>query len=349
LRKEGKEPHRHVLALRSWSTHVILVSRHSVSRRDAEILRRFCTEMSFDAVYHPWITAREANRFNLLPRAYYYEAACTVLHGKKRSEPESLLHREPPTDYRPYLFHFLKPGNIPRLLRAYGLRWLVSLEWSYALAVLAWIAAGAGGIILVGFPTAGYILLRRGTSRSPGFAPAIAYFFLIGAAYLFVEFVAVQRAEFVFRDRTFAAGVVVTAFLTASGLGSFLSRRAAAGKNILLVQVLTVAAVPAAGGFLVTGGGWLLTLPRAAACILVVGACVLCGGLMGTWFPLGMRALGRADLIPWAWAYNGAGSVLGMTLAGLVALEGGEWVVLGGAAAFYLGAALCFRLLPGER
>jgi hypothetical protein len=63
---------------------------------------------------------------------------------------------------------------------------------------------------------------------------------------------------------------------------------------------------------------------------------------MGIPFPLLLRQLGQthAELLPWAWAINGCGSVIAAPLATLLALGAGLSRVLLVASACYAVAAL---------
>jgi hypothetical protein len=63
---------------------------------------------------------------------------------------------------------------------------------------------------------------------------------------------------------------------------------------------------------------------------------------MGLPFPLGLGRVGHGPFLPWAWALNGAFSVVATPLANLLALERGFTVVLSAAALLYGVAALSF-------
>jgi hypothetical protein len=65
---------------------------------------------------------------------------------------------------------------------------------------------------------------------------------------------------------------------------------------------------------------------------------------MGMPFPLGLRSLHGADLIPWAWAINGCASVVSAVLAVVLAMHFGFTAVILMAATFY-----CFAALIGWR
>ncbi len=68
---------------------------------------------------------------------------------------------------------------------------------------------------------------------------------------------------------------------------------------------------------------------------------------MGIPFPSGLQLLSdrRSELVPWAWGLNGAASVLGATLATLLAVHFGFRVVVLASFAMYGSAALTVRRL----
>jgi predicted MFS family arabinose efflux permease len=84
------------------------------------------------------------------------------------------------------------------------------------------------------------------------------------------------------------------------------------------------------------GASTTVRIAIAAATVAPIGL------LMGTPFPTGIRRAGREDasLVSWAWAVNGAASVLGTTLTVLVSMT------YGFATSFFVGAsAYAFALV----
>jgi hypothetical protein len=80
--------------------------------------------------------------------------------------------------------------------------------------------------------------------------------------------------------------------------------------------------------------------PVRAALVLAVAAPVSIA--LGMAFPMGLSRVGDGRFLPWAWALNGAFSVVATPLANLVARQAGfSWVLYAGAA-FYLIAFLTF-------
>src|SRR5208337_1330007 len=67
--------------------------------------------------------------------------------------------------------------------------------------------------------------------------------------------------------------------------------------------------------------GALLAWPLPAKCLFLSAWAALAAFPMGFFFPLGLSRLPRdSGLIPWAWALNGAFSVVATPLANLVAI-----------------------------
>jgi hypothetical protein len=77
---------------------------------------------------------------------------------------------------------------------------------------------------------------------------------------------------------------------------------------------------------------------------ILLSIVLLCpvGFLLGTAFPLGVRRLDawNPEMIPWAWAVNGATSVLGSVLAMVIAINNGFTATLLVGGLVYLGAWL---------
>ena len=214
------------------------------------------------------------------------------------------------------------------------------------LAVLALAVTAAVALILL--PAA----LAHGGGTGRLSLRHIMYFVLIGLAYLFVEIPLIQRFILYLDHPAYALAAVLFSLLFFSGLGSL------AGERIKSHRVLWVLPL------LLAGMIWLLPtvferslgLPLAGRLALSTLLLAPVGFLMGLPFPAGIRWLGTLPghplLIPWAWAANGAASVIASVLAALLALSYGfRWVFVLGALA-YLCAWLVLKAgaapLPGE-
>jgi len=85
-----------------------------------------------------------------------------------------------------------------------------------------------------------------------------------------------------------------------------------------------------------------LGLPWAARAALVLAVLAPASLALGLPFPLGLERTGSGALLPWAWALNGAFSVVATPAANLLAREAGFSRVLLGAAVLYGLALVAF-------
>ena len=111
----GAEPRVRIAWIRGWNTSTLLIKKGEWTVSDSAALRNFCERRSFDVIYYPGISPDEPNRFNVLGRAYFAEAA-TWLLGQ---EVEAFIGRykfdiKPAVDDRPYFFNFFKWGSLRR-------------------------------------------------------------------------------------------------------------------------------------------------------------------------------------------------------------------------------------------
>jgi hypothetical protein len=175
--------------------------------------------------------------------------------------------------------------------------------------------------------------LRRGPQLRP--VPWL-YFFAIGAGFMAVEVVLIQKYALLIGPSVYSMVTVLLVLLLASGLGSRVSWRWDARFVFpgiigwLLLDVLVLRQVP-----YVLGG-----LPLAGRMLVSAALVAPLGFLMGMPFPKGGRRVG--ELIPWGLAVNGMASVLGSALIVLVALTRGFSLALLVGAALYLLAGLLY-------
>jgi hypothetical protein len=177
----------------------------------------------------------------------------------------------------------------------------------------------------------------------------LAYFGLLGAGFMLVEVALLQRFVLLLGHPAYSLAVTLFSLLLGTGLGSFLSRRIPDGKVrawlppvIAAVALLSVIAIFALPPLIKAAIGLSLGARALAAVALLLPA----GMLMGVPLPSGIRILSplQPQLLPWAWAMNGALSVLGATLAVFIAMNWGFSVtLLTGSALYLLAAALIPR------
>lgn len=153
------------------------------------------------------------------------------------------------------------------------------LDAGYLVVVLALVQAVAAAAILILLPLA---WLPRGEERlaPPGRMRVAFYFLLIGFGFLFIEITFIHRISLFLGHPLGAIAVTLAGFLVSAGLGSGVSKRAAARWPQAAI-ILAVAAIVS------LGAAYALVLPP------------LFGAVMG--LPLAAKVAVAAGLIaPWA-------------------------------------------------
>ncbi len=357
LERMGLRPAERLVLVRSWATATLLVKREPFTTAELTALRHWAEERLFDTAYFPGIAPGEGNRFNVLVRDSYAEAADALLAGGARREEffrDYAFFLRPATDDRPYFFHFFRWRALPMMLSTVGLAWIPFVEWGYLILVATLIQAALLGGLFIVLPL---VLLRRRAPPAeamPARPPSgwgarllvLVYFLALGIGYLFVEMALIQRLVFFLANPVYAVAVVLAGLLFVSGLGSGWAARRLRGGNsatrLACLAALAVAAIAIVYAFGLRAAlmpllGWPLAARMGVAFVVMLPLAA-----MGMPFPLALRYLGRAhrELLPWAWAVNGCASVVATSLATLLALGVGLATVLAAATGCYVAAAL---------
>jgi predicted membrane-bound spermidine synthase len=229
----------------------------------------------------------------------------------------------PTTDDSPFFYEYSRP--LPT-----HLLWLLG-----GVAILALLLVGLAGSVG-----------RRGARRWAHWS-SVAYFAVLGGAFMLVEIPVLQRSIFALGYPTLAFSVVLFALLTGAGIGSYLSAWVAdanlersVARASLLAGVLAAAWLWGAPLLLDRG----LEADLLSRSLLTMGLLFPLGFSMGIPFPLGIRLLkreGQAAAVPWMWAVNGVISVVASVGAVAVAIVAGfSWAMALGALLYAAAAAL---------
>jgi hypothetical protein len=342
MRQEGiSDPGPHLIAFRSMRTATLIASQLPLTDGDLDMARSFMERNAFDPIYLPGLQPEETNRFNVLPEDPYPALFQSLLGHPAETIQQYAFDLRPPTDDRPFFFHFFRWGQTPEILRTLGQTWepfggsgyLVLLGLLIVMLILA-----------VPLVLAPLLLTRRKASRAPGSPAQIVYFACLGAGFIFVELSILQRLTLLLDRPAAALSTVLFVLLLSSGMGSLLSSRMnlrTGLAGLCVVLAATSATMPAA----VTEGLGCTTVPRLAlAASLVLPA----GVLMGAPFPSGLRRLELTSpgAIPWAWAVNGAVSGVAGVVATIALVSYGATATLLIGTVFYAGAFVTARRLP---
>ena len=363
LEQSGRDPAQHLVAFRTLRTMTILAGKRPFTAEEIDSVRTFLRQRNFDAVYFPGIQAEELNRYSVLAEPAYHNLFMAILDNPAQTYADYRFDIRPPTDNRPFFFHYFRWQQTPEILATLGMTWQPFGGSGYFVLVALLILVGLAAAVFILGPLLIWHFWRDpplntehrsaiteyGTPITVPFwrLRVFIYFAGLGLGFLFVEIPLAQRFILILGQPVTALAVILFAVLLFSGLGSLTVRR----WSLPWALALLVAAVALYPLLLGPFSDWALTLPgwgRMLASALVIAPL---GYLMGLPFASGLHLLERVDptLVPWAWAINGSFSVISAVLAIMVVLSWGFTAVLWlGAAAYLAALAAFFRLGTDE-
>ncbi len=286
----------------------VLVSKVPFSAADIEQVRSVSKEMGFDVI----LSSTDA-------------LDATFEKITSRSEYTSFVKNYPldisaPTDDRPFFFHSLRLKNFQDQALwnqgslSFNIRAVVTL------GVLLFTVLSLTVLCII-IP----ILLTTRRKVTPGSAPYLLYFAMIGFGFMLVEISQMQRLTVFLGHPTYSMAAVLFSLLLSSGIGSYLTEKVQLptlrGSVITRFSILM--------GMLVLFG--LATAPithafagssnavRISLSVLLLSPL---GLFMGMAFPLGMKAasIDKEEITPWLWGINGATSVCASVIAIAIAM-----------------------------
>lgn len=339
----AREPGSHLAAIRSWGTITILAKRSPLTLVEAAAVRNFAREKRFDLAWLAGMEAEESNIYVRTREADYYGSFRAILAPLERDAHLEgyLFDVSPVRDSAPFFSQYLKPDRISETYRTMGGKWQFFLEEGFILPVVL-LQVFVVTVLLVTLPAMAWFRDKQGISRDR--LLYLSYFALLGLAYMFVEVALIQKLILPLEHPTLAVAIVLSSMLISSGLGSLLSHRypflARPDSIIILVMCIVLSAI-----LLPPLSASITSMPLPFRGTLLCILILIPGSLMGIPFPAGLKQLGQVDsaLIPWAWAVNGAFSVLAPLLAVMIAMAAGFMAVLLLGASTYLLAFLVFR------
>ncbi len=347
------DPAAQVVVYRSaWNVRILVAKRPWTAEQIA-LVRKFCDDRSFDVSYYPGFdpAAARANIYNDLPPIDFEsgevessgsaqdavaDEAELVLRGQTSPSQQSFDLR-PITLDRPFYYAILRLGRLPQILSRLEILPQPEVGQLVNVAVLAQSAVLA--LLVLAVP----LFAPRVAGGADGRVPvgrAIIYFACLGLGFLCIEIFLIEKASFYLNDRTSAFALVLTGMLVFSGFGSLLASRVPGGivtASAVIVGWCALALVGLEPLLLGTIGlPWAL---RAAILLAVTAPVSLALGLP---FPMGLARAGSGAMLPWAWALNGAFSVVATPLANLLAVHDGFSRVLMAAILLYTVALISF-------
>jgi predicted membrane-bound spermidine synthase len=325
-------PERHFIIVRGpaegmpLTTATVLLKKSPFSPAEVERAEAFARRLGLELLYTP--RTRPPNDLTRLITAADPAALW-------RAFPSNIA---PPRDNSPFFFQSV------RLEKLLSRRWAFG-EWrrtNLGTVVLFGLVA-ITSLVVVAFILGPLLVVRRRLRATPrqGRLAFLLYFATLGAGFIVVEVVLLQKCVLFLGHPAYALTVVLFALLLFSGLGSLLSGRIPDGslsralpKVILLAVALIACSVivlsPLFYGLVHLDARWRV--------LVTVLALAPLGLALGMPMPTGIRILAQRapELIPWAWGVNGAASVLGSVGAIALAMVWGFDQALLVAAGLYL-------------
>jgi len=317
----------------------------------------------------------------LLSEPVYYSAFQAVLADPERAYGDYDFDVRPPTDDRPFFYHFFRWSQTPELFATLGLTWQPFGGGGYfvllALLLLTSLAAtilvfgpllivrsagpqnrstghrGNGAMgdtfpsnpLLVPHPPAKSPHTQQGVTRLR--LRALAYFLCLGLGFLLVEVALAQKLILLLDQPVVALAIVLFSLLTFSGVGSLTAPRWPLPLALAVLSIL-ILAYPTLIDILARR---ILFWPSSMRLLAASLSLAPLGLLMGVPFARGLAILERLEprMLPWAWAINGSASVISPVLAVLVALSFGfTAVMLVGAIMYALALSAFWHLSAPE-
>jgi len=350
LRARGLDPRTHLAMIRSWATVTVLGSRREITVEETEALRAFCRERSFDLAYLPGLDDSEANRFHVLDRPFYLEAAEALLGPEREAFlADYLFSVGAATDDKPYFYRFFRWKSLAYFADQLGAGGRAFVELGYVMVPAALVQIVLLAAVLIVLPLAPGLRTLRGVR---GRAATLGYFLLLGAGFMLLEMGFLQKLILYLAHPIYSAAVVIAGFLLFGGLGSRLSGSwSPRVRRVGMYAAGAVVCISAAYVFILDRWlGLTQTQPVAVRFLIAAGTIAPLALAMGHMFPTGLRLVGAAEgaLVPWAWAVNGFASVVATVAAPLVAMHVGFSRLTIIAVACYALAGMLCRALPGE-
>ena len=334
-------PREHLVLVTRERVATMMVSPAPFTDDDGRKLREIADARGFAIQVSPWAAGDD----QMLTRI----AAATSPKELEEATAHPYLDLSPPTDRRPFFFNMLKPGALFRRENS-SITGVVSgnLLATRTLFALCGIAAVLV-VAIIGWP-----LARAGRPAAPPglFAAALAYFGIIGLAFMLIQIPFLQRFSVYLGHPTYTFSIILFLMILAAGLGSFSSERidVVRARRLELLPIAIAVVIVVETLLLQTAiestVGWGLVGRTFIVATFVVP---LAFGL-GFCFPIGLRLVGRRapELTAWMWGVNGACGVMASIVAVMVSMWLGIQVNLWLAAALYLLLAVPMRALASS-
>ncbi len=310
-----------IIMFRSWSTVTLVIAKNP----DFENILNFAEKNKFDIIFMERnFTPNLHTRFD---EPLYYNYIQEIISNREFHK-DYIFDVSPVGDDRPFYFNFFKIEKMRELHIIMGKNWQPFNDPGFLLLLL-FVQSFFLCFLFIFVP----LLIKYKLPDSK-----ILFFLFIGLSYMFVEINLIQNFVKLFGNITHSAAFVILVMLTSSGLGSYTSKKFKDKKIFFTIVSLIILFYFFIGDII----SYILILDFYLSLVLSALIIIPLGFFMGMPFPLGISKEKKGN-VPWAFAVNGAASVLGSIAALILAIFFGFSVVLAFAALFYVCAWLFFR------
>ncbi len=343
LEKRGiKNPAEHIVLLRNWDTVTLMVKKNPYTTGELSRISTFCETNHFDISYKPGISEDTPNRFHILPRPAYYQAAERILDKERREEflDTYIFNVRPATDDKPYFSHFFKWSAVPHLIDTLGKDWVPFTEFGYLGLLGTFLQAILIGGILILVPL--FFLIKKTYRKGTDFKyTSWLYFAILGLGFMILEMGMIQKFILFLHDPIYAAAIVIGTFLIISGVGSRVSKKFG---QLLPFGIIIVLAV-FYGLFLDSIFEIFMGFNLYSKLFLSVVIISPLAFFMGMPFPMGMDKIAPTGELNTgiAWGLNGYFSVVGAIITPILAMTMGFRLVVISGGCLYMGALVAWN------
>jgi hypothetical protein len=304
-------------------------------------MTEFAGKRNFDLVFLPGMTPAMANRFNIFDKPYHFEEINRLAKMYREGRQDDffdnyLLDAAPQSDRRPFPSKFLKWSQMRILYRSLGKRFYTLFMSGEIVIAVVFAEALLVALLLLFIPL---FLCTRGAQKPT--LPQAAYFFAVGAGFMFVEIYFIKRFIILVVEPVVSFTLVVAGILLFTSLaGIWVYRSSLPRLRFALILLIVVLVLESVVFELFAANLLKISVGLQYAVMLLFLLPV--GFLMGLPFPLGMRYLLNAPVQrAYAWSVNGCASVLASIAAAQVAISWGIPQIAGLAVGAYLMALVC--------
>jgi hypothetical protein len=326
-----------------------IFKRSAFTDDEVAMLRRTADEMGFYVVYAPAPAGQpvqsgrpqKETKWNRIAKDYTDLVLSTDRHAFYARHEQDIT---PTTDDRPFFFHTTKLRD--QLGTAFGREMLFGNGLSALMSLMA-----ISGTLAVAFVVAPLALTGVPDTRRWG--AWLVYFGALGGGFMLIEVSMLQQFVLLLGHPVYSLTVTLFSLLVGTGIGSAWSRRLsednlARSTSMALIGIAALGVLMSVGlAALVT---WGVPMSRAARIALATATLVPTGIALGIPMPAGIRLLSARSpgLVPWAWAMNGALSVMGATAAIFIAMNWGFARTLLAGSIVYVVAIAAMQIAAGR-